>query len=134
VVDFKNTLIIMTSNIQYQFRDAPQIGFIKSDDEIKHYHQNQVNKIMPELLKYFKIEFLNRIDEFVFFNPLGPQEVREIVELQLSEVKESLAENNIEIEWTKNLVDFLAETGYNPELGARPLRRTIQMYVEKPSG
>jgi ATP-dependent Clp protease ATP-binding subunit ClpC len=132
VVDFKNTLIIMTSNIQYQFRDAPQIGFIKSDDEIKHYHQNQVNKIMPELLKYFKIEFLNRIDEFVFFNPLGPQEVREIVELQLSEVKESLAENNIEIEWTKNLVDFLAETGYNPELGARPLRRTIQMYVENP--
>lgn len=132
VVDFKNTLIIMTSNIQYQFQDTPRIGFVKSDSEITSYHQKRVNAIMPELLKFFKIEFLNRIDEFVFFNPLGKEEVKEIVELQLQEVKESLEENGVHFIWSPRLVEFLAEIGYNPELGARPLRRAIQTYVENP--
>ncbi|MEO0258432.1 MAG: AAA family ATPase [candidate division WOR-3 bacterium] len=132
VVDFRNTLIIMTSNIQYQFSESPRIGFIRNDTEISKIHQSRVNAIMPELLKFFKIEFLNRIDEFVFFNPLGKEEVKQIVELQLLEVKENLAENKIEVEWTPRLVEYLAEIGYNPELGARPLRRAIQTYIENP--
>ncbi|MEO0246840.1 MAG: AAA family ATPase [candidate division WOR-3 bacterium] len=132
VVDFRNTLIIMTSNIQYQFSESPRIGFIRNDTEISKIHQSRVNAIMPELLKFFKIEFLNRIDEFVFFNPLGKEEVKQIVELQLLEVKENLAENKIEVEWTPRLVGYLAEIGYNPELGARPLRRAIQTYIENP--
>ncbi|MEO0274317.1 MAG: AAA family ATPase [candidate division WOR-3 bacterium] len=132
VVDFRNTLIIMTSNIQYQFSESPRIGFIRNDTEISKIHQSRVNAIMPELLKFFKIEFLNRIDEFVFFNPLGKEEVKQIVELQLLEVKENLAENKIEVEWTSRLVEYLAEIGYNPELGARPLRRAIQTYIENP--
>ncbi len=132
VVDFRNTLIIMTSNIQYQFSESPRIGFIRNDTEISKIHQSRVNAIMPELLKFFKIEFLNRVDEFVFFNPLGKEEVKQIVELQLLEVKENLAENKIEVEWTPRLVEYLAEIGYNPELGARPLRRAIQTYIENP--
>ncbi len=132
VVDFKNTLIIMTSNIQYQFSEGPQIGFIKKDSELTKVHQSRVNSIMPELLKFFKIEFLNRIDEFVFFNALGHKEVKEIVELQLKEVQDSLKENGIEVSWTEKLVEYLSEAGYNPDLGARPLRRSIQVYVENP--
>ncbi len=132
VVDFRNTLIIMTSNIQYQFNDSPKIGFLKDDSEVTKIHQSRVNSIMPEFLKFFKIEFLNRIDEFVFFNPLGKDEVKEIVELQLQEVKESLSENGINFTWTSRAVDYLAEIGYNPELGARPLRRAIQTYIENP--
>ncbi len=130
VVDFRNTIIIMTSNIQYNF-ETTRLGFVtESEDTASKQQKLVVNQLLPELKKYFKIEFLNRIDEFVVFNPLGPDEVKEIIELQLNEVKESLKDNNIEISWTLELVKFIFENGFSEELGARPLRRTIQRYVE----
>ncbi len=130
VVDFRNTIIIMTSNIQYNF-ETTRLGFVtETEDTVSKQQRLVVNQLLPELKKYFKIEFLNRIDEFVVFNPLGPEEVKEIIELQLNEVRESLKENDIEISWTPELVKFIFENGFSEELGARPLRRTIQRYVE----
>ncbi|HOK23225.1 MAG TPA: AAA family ATPase [Candidatus Hydrothermia bacterium] len=131
VVDFRNTIIIMTSNIQYQLQES-KMGFITDDKDFTTRHQKMVNELMGVLKKFFKIEFLNRIDEFVTFNPLGPEEVKEIIELQLNEVKESLKESKIELTWTEKLVEFIRENGYSEELGARPLRRAIQRYIENP--
>ena len=133
VVDFSNTVIIMTSNIASDVVEKV-VGFQTQSNGNKEQaavsSREKLNKLMPQLKNYFKPEFLNRIDEFVIFNKLGINEVKEIVELQLGEVRNSLKEREIEFTWTENLVEFLAKEGYSEEFGARPLRRTIQRLVE----
>jgi len=133
VVDFSNTVIIMTSNIASDVVEKV-VGFQTQSNGNKEQaavsSREKLNKLMPQLKNYFKPEFLNRIDEFVIFNKLGINEVKEIVELQLGEVRDSLKEREIEFTWTENLVEFLAKEGYSEEFGARPLRRTIQRLVE----
>ena len=117
-VDFKNTVIIMTSNIA-----SSVIPTLTGKREEK------INKIMPELLRYFRPEFINRIDEIVLFSPLGIKEIKEIVKLELSELVENLKEKGIGFEVTDAGLSYLAEKGYSKEFGARPLKRVIQREV-----
>ena len=117
-VDFKNTVIIMTSNIA-----SSVIPTLTGKREEK------INKIMPELLRYFRPEFINRIDEIVLFSPLGIKEIKEIVKLELLELVENLKEKGIGFEVTDAGLSYLAEKGYSKEFGARPLKRVIQREV-----
>ncbi len=118
VVDFRNTVIIMTSNIASSI--IPSLTGTREE---------KLNRIMPELLKYFRPEFINRIDEIVLFKPLSQEEIKEIVKLELRELEENLKEKNITLKLTDETLSYLAEKGYSPEFGARPLKRLIQREV-----
>ncbi|GHV82531.1 hypothetical protein AGMMS49991_10890 [Spirochaetia bacterium] len=120
VVDFKNVIIIMTSNL-----GSDLILEAKKPDDIK--------AALMELLKQsFRPEFLNRIDETVIFNRLGKGEIGKIVEIQLKRLAERLAERKIGLKLTNGAKELLAERGYDPMFGARPLKRTIQADLENP--
>ncbi len=121
-VDFKNTVIIMTSNIATEF-----ITNLSKKEKISYEQINQY--VLEELKKFFKIEFLNRIDEIVVFNPLGLKEIIKIVELQLKDLQNRLKDKNIEVEFTEEVKELLARQGFDITFGARPLKRVIQQKV-----
>ncbi len=128
VVNFKNTIIIMTSNIgSHLFRKMGSIGFVERN-EMEDYK----DKIQRTLREFFKPEFLNRIDEIIIFRPLSKEDLRKIVEIQLNRVKERLKEKNIEIEFSKEIKELLIEKGFDEVYGARPLQRAIQKYILNP--
>jgi ATP-dependent Clp protease ATP-binding subunit ClpC len=131
VVDFRNTVLIMTSNLGTEYvRKGGTLGFLqqKADDEERESH----DKIEKALKGAFRPEFLNRIDEIIMFSPLSIEEMEKIVDLQMKEVLERLSEHNIAVELTEAARGWLAKEGYDPDFGARPLRRAIQKYVESP--
>ncbi|QCS48182.1 ATP-dependent chaperone ClpB [Picosynechococcus sp. PCC 11901] len=121
-VDFKNTVIIMTSNIGSQF-----ILDIAGDDAR---YEEMRNRVMDAMNANFRPEFLNRIDELIIFHGLQKDQLRSIVQLQVNRLAERLAEQKISIQLTPEAYDFIAEVGYNPVYGARPLKRAVQKYVE----
>ncbi|ANV85171.1 ATP-dependent chaperone ClpB [Picosynechococcus sp. PCC 7003] len=121
-VDFKNTVIIMTSNIGSQF-----ILDIAGDDSR---YEEMRNRVMDAMNANFRPEFLNRIDELIIFHGLQKDQLRSIVQLQVNRLAERLAEQKISIQLTPEAYDFIAEVGYNPVYGARPLKRAVQKYVE----
>ena len=126
-VDFKNTIIIMTSNIGSHII---QENFSKLTDSNKEVIVENTRKQVMELLKKtIRPEFLNRIDEIIMFTPLDKDEIHDIVRLMFRMVQKMLAKNNIKIEITEKAVDKLAELGYDPQFGARPLKRVIQREV-----
>ena len=90
------------------------------------------NRIMGELKKVFRPEFLNRIDEVIVFHKLSKDEIKEIVDLLLTRIRESMAERELQLELSEDAKDLLVEKGWDPSMGARPLRRAIQRYVEDP--
>ena len=126
-VNFKNTIIIMTSNLGSQFI---QSQFEKINDENR---QNIIDEtkaqVMEMLKKTIRPEFLNRIDETIMFLPLTKKQIGGVVELQLTRVKKMLEPQGFNLQWTPQAVEFLAEVGYDPEFGARPVKRAIQKYV-----
>jgi ATP-dependent Clp protease ATP-binding subunit ClpC len=128
-VDFKNTVIIMTSNLGTRDIQRTKVGFSTTTDEAGDYEKMK-EKVMEELKRSFRPEFLNRIDEVIVFHSLSRQDVKEIVDLMMKRVREQLKAKDVEIELTEAAKDVLAEKGYDPALGARPLRRTIQRLVE----
>jgi len=131
VVDFRNTVLIMTSNLGTEYvRKGGTLGFLqqKADDEERESH----DKIEKALKGAFRPEFLNRIDEIIMFSPLSIEEMVHIVDLQMKEVHERLSEHNISVVLTDAARNWLAKEGYDPAFGARPLRRAIQKYVESP--
>jgi ATP-dependent Clp protease ATP-binding subunit ClpC len=131
VVDFRNTVLIMTSNLGTEYvRKGGTLGFLqqKSDDEEREAH----DKIEKALKGAFRPEFLNRIDEIIMFSPLSIEQMEEIVDLQMKEVQERLSEHNITVELTEAARTWLANEGYDPAFGARPLQRAIQKFVESP--
>ena len=128
-VDFKNTVIIMTSNLGTRDIQRTQIGFAASTDDQGDYKKMQ-DKVMEELKRSFRPEFLNRIDEIIVFHSLSRENVKAIVDLMVKRVKDQLRAKDVEVELTEAAKDLLAEKGYDPALGARPLRRTIQRLVE----
>ncbi|GIV85830.1 MAG: ATPase [Candidatus Roseilinea sp.] len=133
VVYFNNTVIIMTSNLGTEYvRKGGTLGFIKptSADEMKMVGDHK--KIEDALKRTFRPEFLNRVDEIIVFSPLSLEDVEKIVELQLREVRERLMERGIQIELKEGARKWLARQGYDPNFGARPLRRAMQKYVEGP--
>ena len=127
MVNFKNTIIIMTSNMGSSvIRD----NFAKMTDENKFETIEKTKDEVLEMLKQtIRPEFLNRIDEIIMFTPLNKNEINEIVGLQLNSVKKMLATNGIELEITPKALEYLAEEGYDPEFGARPVKRVIHRQV-----
>ncbi len=131
-VDFRNAIIIMTSNIgANEIARNQGIGFTVSDDTGITY-DDMKGRIMSELRKVFRPEFLNRIDEVIVFHKLSREEVREIIELMLARVRNQVAEHELMLELDNDAKDFLADKGWDPAMGARPLRRAIQRYIEDP--
>src|SRR5437762_3473360 len=131
-VDFKNTVIIMTSNLGTRdIQKGPGIGFAAAGDEQVTYEKMK-ERVIDELKRSFRPEFLNRIDEVIVFHSLSREDVKAIVDLLMRRVREQLKAKDVEIELTDEAKNVLADKGYDPSLGARPLRRTIQRMVEDP--
>ncbi|MBB4662622.1 ATP-dependent Clp protease ATP-binding subunit [Conexibacter arvalis] len=132
-VDFRHAIVIMTSNIGASeiARNTP-LGFAVSDDETGITYDDMKNRIMGELKKVFRPEFLNRIDDVIVFHKLAKDEIKEIVELLLRRIRESLAERELQLELSEEAKDLLVDKGWDPAMGARPLRRAIQRYIEDP--
>jgi len=129
-VDFKNTVIIMTSNLGTADLRKANIGFGPADDAVSY--EKMKDKVMEELKKSFRPEFLNRIDEVIVFAELTQQEVTQIVDLMIKRVQDQLEGQGIGLELTPEAKVLLARKGYDPQLGARPLRRAIQRMIEDP--
>ncbi|MGD7001435.1 ATP-dependent Clp protease ATP-binding subunit [Corynebacterium halotolerans] len=132
VVDFKNTVLIFTSNLgTSDISKAVGLGFSGSNEtDSDAQYERMKNKVNDELKKHFRPEFLNRIDEIVVFHQLTQDQIVEMVELLISRVQNALAQKDMEIELTDKAKNLLAQRGFDPVLGARPLRRTIQREIE----
>ena len=129
-INFKNTIIIMTSNMGSDIIRQNFQGFNdKKEDEKQNVINNTKADVMDRLKQIIRPEFLNRIDETVMFTPLSKKEILEIVEIQVKSVQKMLASNGITLNVTKEALELLAEDGYDPEFGARPVKRTIQRLV-----
>ncbi|MGH9025897.1 MAG: AAA family ATPase, partial [Acidimicrobiia bacterium] len=129
-VDFKNTVIIMTSNLGTADLRKATVGFAKADEAVTY--EKMKEKVTDELKKSFRPEFLNRIDEVIVFKELTREEVTHIVDLMIKRVQDQLQGQGIGLELTPAAKLQLAENGYDAQLGARPLRRAIQRHVEDP--
>ena len=132
IVDFKNTVIIMTTNLgSRDVSKGQNLGFAPDDNEFSAYEQMK-GKVQQELKQHFRPEFLNRIDDVVVFHQLSKNEIVEIVDLMITGLEKRLLEKDMDIELTTAAKNLLAERGYDSSLGARPLRRTIQRDLEDP--
>jgi ATP-dependent Clp protease ATP-binding subunit ClpC len=130
-VNFKNTVLIMTSNLgAQQIGGKANLGFAR--DDAAEAHDRMRNTVMDEVKRAFNPEFLNRVDEIIVFHSLGRKEIEEIVRILLRDVQDRLADHELEIQLTPSAVTLLVEQGFNPRMGARPLRRAIQRLVEDP--
>ena len=124
-VDFTNTIIIMTSNIGAQHFKS------NVDFSLKTERNNFIRKeIMNSVKSVLRPEFINRLDEILFFSKLGKSHIAKIVEIQLKNLRKKLSNNNIGIEWTSKVNNLLALTGFDPEYGARPIKREIRHVIE----
>jgi ATP-dependent Clp protease ATP-binding subunit ClpB len=125
-VNFKNTIIVLTSNIGAQYIDKMEkLGFT-SDSGDKSKYESVKDKVMESLKDYFRPEFLNRLDNIILFDVLSQEAIRQIVEVQVKQVKERLLARDVRLELSPAVIDYLAKEGYNPHFGARPLKRLIQ--------
>ena len=126
-VNFKNTIIIMTSNLGSQLirEETEKAGGTLSASKL----EDMRHKLFDMLKQTIRPEFLNRIDETIMFLPLNKQEIRDVVELQMNSVKKMVEEQDFKLSWTSAALDYLANVGYDPEFGARPVKRAIQRYV-----
>ena len=120
-VDFKNTIIIMTSNIGSQY-----ILDVTGEEN----YEEMRSRVMGAMRDSFRPEFLNRIDEIIIFHGLTKEQLQPIVKLQIQGLEKRLAERKLSLKLSENAIDFLAELGYDPVYGARPLKRAIQRYLE----
>ncbi|MBU0574234.1 MAG: ATP-dependent Clp protease ATP-binding subunit [Candidatus Margulisiibacteriota bacterium] len=131
-VDFKNTVIIMTSNVGAQYiQKETGMGFITHNDAKASYGRMK-EKVLDELKKKFKPEFLNRIDEQVVFSALSKEDLLKIVDIMMVDLNKLLDEKGMKLSLTKAAKQFLVDKGYDPKMGARPLRRTIEDFIEDP--
>ncbi len=129
-VDFRNSIIIMTSNLGTDFvRKGGALGFIQANDEEALANHQKIERAIRET---FRPEFLNRIDEIIIFAPLALSDVAQMVDLQMKGIAERLSEAGISVHLTEPARTWLANKGYDPQFGARPLRRALQRYVENP--
>src|SRR5689334_16932509 len=132
-VDFRHAIVIMTSNIgASEIAKNTQLGFAVNEDDTGISYDDMKNRIMGELKKVFRPEFLNRIDDVIVFHKLAKDEIKEIVELLLKRIRESMAERELSLNLSEEARDLLVDKGWDPAMGARPLRRAIQRYIEDP--
>lgn len=131
-VDFRNTVLIMTFNLATeQITTEGSLGF-QAKNKAALSHEEIKSKVTSELKRNFRPEFLNRVDEVIVFHSLIKKEIKKILDLMLNEVKELLKEKEIKLELTEEAKDLIAKEGYDPDFGARPLRRAIQRLIENP--
>jgi len=129
-VDFRNTIIVMTSNVGADLiRRETSIGFMTRDDAQITYERIK-EKVLEEMKKTFKPEFLNRIDEQIVFKPLSKEDLLKIVDIMIAETNERLIEKGLSLILSKKAKQFIVDKGYDPKFGARPLRRTIEEHIE----
>ncbi|HEY3375640.1 MAG TPA: ATP-dependent Clp protease ATP-binding subunit [Candidatus Aquicultor sp.] len=130
-VDFKNTILIMTSNLGARYiQKGTPLGFGKSQEGMDY--NDMKNKVMGEIKKTFRPEFLNRIDDVIVFHELTRDDIKKIVDLMFKRIIDQLREQAIYVELTEEAKDYLVKEGYEPAMGARPLRRAIQRFIEDP--
>jgi ATP-dependent Clp protease ATP-binding subunit ClpC len=130
-VDFRNTMVIMTSNVGAELiRKSGSLGFKAQKEEVTY--QEMKEKLLEEVKRTFKPEFLNRIDDTIVFRPLVRQDLQRIIDIEIGFVAGRLKEQNIILEVSSEAKDFLIEKGFDPIFGARPLKRTIQRFLEDP--
>jgi ATP-dependent Clp protease ATP-binding subunit ClpC len=131
-VDFRNAIVIMTSNVGAQdiARNTP-LGFAVTDETGTTY-DDMKKRIMGDLKKVFRPEFLNRIDEVIVFHKLSRDEIKVIIDLLIGRVRTQISEHELQLDLTEEAKDLLVEKGWDPSMGARPLRRAIQRYIEDP--
>jgi ATP-dependent Clp protease ATP-binding subunit ClpC len=131
-VDFRNTIVIMTSNIGASTISKNQtLGFSIGDDSGLSYEEMK-DRIMGELKKVFRPELLNRIDEVIVFHKLTKEEIKTIVDLLMKRLRDQMGQHAADVSLTEEAKELLVEKGYDPTMGARPLRRAIQRYIEDP--
>jgi ATP-dependent Clp protease ATP-binding subunit ClpC len=131
LVDFRNTVLIMTSNLGTEFvRKGGTLGFLQTSTNSEERQEH--DKIDKALKSTFRPEFLNRVDEIIIFSPLTLEQMREIVVLQMKEIQTRLTEHGLTVELSDAVRDYMAEIGYDPAFGARPLRRVLQKQIESP--
>jgi ATP-dependent Clp protease ATP-binding subunit ClpA len=128
VVNFKNTIIIMTSNLGNQLLKEVSLGFEDKSlkGEAKINEEKMKESVLEALKVQFKPEFINRLDEIIIFHPLAKKEIEKIIDIQLEIVRKRLVDKRIKLEFTEALKKYLAEKGFDPQFGARPLKRVIQ--------
>lgn len=134
-VDFKNTIMIMTSNVGVRPIEMDKgLGFrdVKTDPDDPKVYESMKNRMLDEMKKLFRPEFLNRVDEVIVFHHLKREEILQIAELYLKRVNEQAKSMEITIELSDAVKDKLVSEGYDPNLGARPLRRAVQRFIEDP--
>ncbi len=132
-VDFRNTIVIMTSNIgAATIAKNQNFGFSQADDESGQSYEDMKGKIMTELKRVFRPELLNRIDEVIVFHKLSREQILHIVDFMLNRLREQLEVHGVAIELTESAKELLVQEGYDPAMGARPLRRAIQRILEDP--
>jgi ATP-dependent Clp protease ATP-binding subunit ClpC len=129
-VDFRNTVIIMTSNVGVSLIRREAVMGFKTEEEQNAGYENMKKKVMEEMRRTFRPEFLNRIDEIIVFHSLSREHIKDIVGLMVREVAKRLADNEIEVEVTEAAKEYLAREGFDEDYGARPLRRAIQKEIE----
>lgn len=135
IVDFKNTIIIMTSNIGAQsIQGGPSIGFVaeESPAESERAYESMKHRITEEMKRTFRPEFLNRVDDVIVFHQLTREEILQIVELMVNRVRQQVSTQGMELEVTREVKELLGAEGFDPQFGARPLRRAVQRLVEDP--
>ncbi|MFQ5809092.1 MAG: ATP-dependent Clp protease ATP-binding subunit, partial [Armatimonadota bacterium] len=129
-VDFKNTVLIMTSNLGSEYIEPPQAGLTESEEQ--EAYERMSGEVLETLRMAFRPELLNRIDEIIVFHALNEEQIRQIAQLMLNRVREALAEREMKVEVTDEALAVLAKDGFDPAYGARPMRRTIQRLIENP--
>ena len=129
-INFKNTIIIMTSNIGSKY--ISEINAMPGTKDYMDQYERVVERVYEEMRRLFRPEFLNRVDEIIVFNPLGTSEIRKIVDILLSRTLSKLQEKGIDVEFDNDVKISLVNKGFDPVYGARPLKRTIQRYIENP--
>jgi ATP-dependent Clp protease ATP-binding subunit ClpB len=133
VVDFKNTILIMTSNIGSQFLNGAADALVRPGAETTDgWFEEASKQVMNQLHAHFRPEFLNRVDDIIVFHPLGKEQLVKIVDLRLEDLRRLLADRKISLELTESAKDLLFTQGYDPNFGARPLKRAIQKFVQDP--
>src|SRR5215208_3269132 len=130
-VDFKNVVLIMTSNVGAQtINKTKSLGFGSDDSGLSY--KEMKGRVTSELRKIFRPELLNRIDEIIVFHKLEREDMRQIIEIQIKRLRQQLVERDVTIEFTNEALDKLAEEGYDPAFGARPLKRVLKRMIEDP--
>ncbi len=130
-VDFKNVIMIMTSNIgARQIKNQTSLGFRISTDEVTY--EKMKEQLLKEMEKHFRPEFINRLDDIIVFKPLNKGDIHKILDIELKNLKERMKNKFITLELTSEAKDFLVEKGFDPDFGARPLKRAIEKFLEDP--